>query len=76
MMWERQNELHAKSGSPYFDSDPEKVAKSKLMGVPLKRLGSVEEVVKSVAFLLSDESTYTTGTNLVIDGGLASGLKA
>ena len=44
--------------------------------VPMKRLGSVEEVIKSVAFLLSDESSYTTATNLVVDGGMSGGLKA
>jgi NAD(P)-dependent dehydrogenase (short-subunit alcohol dehydrogenase family) len=74
-MWDRQNELHAASGSPYFDTDPEKVAQNKIGSVPLKRLGSVEEVIQSVAFLLSDESSYTTGTNLVVDGGMSSGLR-
>lgn len=75
-MWTRQNELHAASGSPYFPSDPEQVAKAKIGGVPMKRLGTIDEVVKSVAYLLSDDSSYTTGTNLVVDGGLSSGLKA
>lgn len=42
----------------------------------MKRLGSVEEVIKSVAFLLSDDSSYTTATNLVVDGGMSGGLKA
>ena len=74
-MWDRQNELHAQSGSPYFATDPEQVAKGKVNSVPLKRLGSIEEVLKSVAFLLSDDSSYTTGTNLVVDGGMSSGLK-
>lgn len=74
-MWNRQNELHAQSGSPYFAKDPEAVAQNKINGVPMKRLGSVEEVVKSVAFLLCDDSSYTTGTNLVVDGGMSSGLK-
>jgi NAD(P)-dependent dehydrogenase (short-subunit alcohol dehydrogenase family) len=74
-MWDRQNELHAQSGSPYFSKDPEEVAKNKINGVPLKRLGSIEEVIQSVAFLLSDESSYTTGTNLVVDGGMSSGLR-
>jgi NAD(P)-dependent dehydrogenase (short-subunit alcohol dehydrogenase family) len=74
-MWDRQNELHAKSGSPYFASDPEMVAQNKVNGVPMKRLGSVEEVIHSVAFLLSDDSSYTTGTNLVVDGGMSSGLR-
>lgn len=75
-MWDRQNELHASSGSPYFATDPETVAKNKVNSVPLKRLGSIEEVVKSVAFLLSDEASYTTGINLVVDGGISSGLRA
>lgn len=74
-MWDRQNELHAKSGSPYFAKDPDTVAKDKVKGVPLKRLGSVEEVIQSVAFLLSEDASYTTGTNLVVDGGMSSGLK-
>lgn len=76
MMWDRQNKLHAKSGSPYYADDPEKVAKDKINSVPLKRLGSIEEVVKSVAFLLSESSSYTTGINLTVDGGLSAGLKA
>jgi len=75
-MWTRQNELHASSGSPYFATDPETVATNKVNSVPMKRLGTVEEVLKSVAFLLSDQSSYTTGTNLVIDGGMSAGLKA
>ena len=75
-MWTRQNELHAASGSPYFSSDPEQVAQAKIGGVPMKRLGSIDEVIKSVAYLLSYDSSYTTGTNLVVDGGLSAGLKA
>ena len=70
-MWKRQNELHAASGSPYFDRDSAVVAPKKLQGVPLKRLGEVEEVVEAVAFLLSDESAYITGTSLVVAGGMA-----
>ncbi|CAK9050668.1 2, partial [Durusdinium trenchii] len=70
-MWDRQNELHAQSGSPYFSRDPETVASAKVNSVPLKRLGSIDEVVQSVAFLLSSSSSYVTGTNLVVSGGLA-----
>lgn len=75
-MWQRQNELHAASGSPYFATDPEIVASNKINSVPMKRLGSVKEVINSVAFLLSDDASYTTGTNLVVDGGMSAGLKA
>ena len=75
-MWDRQNQLHAASGSPYFASNADVVAANKVAGVPLKRLGSIDEVVKSVAYLLSDDSSYCTATNLVVDGGMAGGLKA
>lgn len=74
-MWDRQNDLHAKSGSPYFSTDPEVVAKGKVNGVPMKRLGSIEEVIKSVAYLLSDDSSYTNAFNLVVDGGMSGGLR-
>jgi NAD(P)-dependent dehydrogenase (short-subunit alcohol dehydrogenase family) len=32
VLWTRQNELHASSGSPYFSTDPEQVAKDKIGG--------------------------------------------
>jgi NAD(P)-dependent dehydrogenase (short-subunit alcohol dehydrogenase family) len=37
--------------------------------VPLRRLGLPEDIAPSVSFLLSDESRYITGHNLVVDGG-------
>ena len=36
---------------------------------PLKRHGNPEEVAYAVIYLLSDASTWTTGTNLLLDGG-------
>ena len=39
---------------------------------PLKRAGNVEEVSYMVVFLASDESTYSTGSEFVIDGGLGA----
>ena len=75
-MWDRQNELHAEVDSPYFANDKETVAKNKVNSVPMKRLGGVDEVVDTVCFLLGDSSSYTTGANLTVDGGMSAGLKA
>jgi NAD(P)-dependent dehydrogenase (short-subunit alcohol dehydrogenase family) len=41
--------------------------------VPLGRHGTAWEVAHTAIFLLSDESSYTTGQTLVVDGGLAMG---
>jgi NAD(P)-dependent dehydrogenase (short-subunit alcohol dehydrogenase family) len=37
--------------------------------VPLKALGSPEQVAEAIAFLASDKSKFTTGSSLVVDGG-------
>jgi NAD(P)-dependent dehydrogenase (short-subunit alcohol dehydrogenase family) len=38
--------------------------------IPMQRRGSVAEIAKTVAFLLSDDSGYVTGQNVRVDGGL------
>lgn len=49
--------------------DPEKKA-ALLHEIPLKRVGSPEEVAELVRFLVSERATYITGTTVFIDGGL------
>lgn len=69
-MWTRQVELQAAAGSQYFDSDPEVVEQQMIQSIPMRRYGSIEEIPGTVAFLLSDQSSYITGINIPIAGGI------
>ena len=50
-------------------NNPENVVKGIALGIPMKRLGTIEELGELAAFLASDESSYITGQGIVIDGG-------
>jgi 3-oxoacyl-[acyl-carrier protein] reductase len=50
---------------------PEEYKQKMLDQIPLGRYGSVEEVAKVAAFLLSDDARYITGQVIQADGGLA-----
>ncbi|MBR8461657.1 3-oxoacyl-ACP reductase FabG [Campylobacter sp. faydin G-105] len=49
---------------------PEELKKNYADSIPLKRMGTGEEVANAVAFLLSDHASYITGDVLKINGGL------
>ena len=50
---------------------PDEYKKKMTELVPARRFGTVEEIAKSAAFLLSDSAKYITGHVLHVDGGLA-----
>ena len=49
-------------------SDPQSVINGIASGIPMGRLGTIEELGELAAFLASDESSYITGQGIVIDG--------
>ncbi len=52
-------------------SDPA-VRKALLDRTPMGRLGTAEDIANGVLFLASDESSWVTGSELVIDGGMTA----
>jgi NAD(P)-dependent dehydrogenase (short-subunit alcohol dehydrogenase family) len=44
-------------------------------GNPMGRMGTPEEVARSIAFLASPASSFTSGTNLLVDGAVTSGVQ-
>jgi NAD(P)-dependent dehydrogenase (short-subunit alcohol dehydrogenase family) len=54
----------------------EKALEAVAADIPLRRLGTAAEVAALVLHLLSDESSYTTGAEFVIDGGILAGAQA
>lgn len=54
---------------------PEETRKQRLAAYPMGRAGRIEEVSHAVLFLASDESSFTTGSELKVDGGALAGIK-
>ncbi|MCB1723469.1 MAG: acetoacetyl-CoA reductase [Gammaproteobacteria bacterium] len=49
---------------------PEEVLKSIINSIPMRRMGSPDEIANAVGWLASEENSYTTGANIPVNGGL------
>jgi 3(or 17)beta-hydroxysteroid dehydrogenase len=52
--------------------DPRKLEANYAKAAPLGRLGKPIEIARTILFLASDESAFTTGAEMVVDGGLTA----
>jgi NAD(P)-dependent dehydrogenase (short-subunit alcohol dehydrogenase family) len=50
------------------------VNKALLDRTPLRRFGTSEDVARGALYFASDDSSYVTGAELVIDGGISAGV--
>lgn len=58
----------------YIDTDmvaavPDNVLEKIISGIPVGRLGHADEIARGVAFLVSDDATFITGSTMSINGG-------
>ena len=65
----RVNSVHPGYMPPMLNATNQNLRAEKIELTPLRRLGEPIEVASGVLFLASDEASFVTGTELVIDGG-------
>jgi len=66
--------IDAGMSAPFFAN--ESIREKRSQGVPLKALGTADDVVNAVVYLQSDAARYVSGHQLVVDGGVVGSLLA
>lgn len=57
-------------GTPMTENLPDNVKQAMLDRIPMKRMGTPQDIANVVAFLASDESAYITGQTINVNGGM------
>ncbi len=66
----KQIRVNAVSPGGIFDNQNSIFVENYEKKVPMRRMGSPDDIAPAVIFLLSNDSKYITGQNIIIDGGL------
>jgi NAD(P)-dependent dehydrogenase (short-subunit alcohol dehydrogenase family) len=61
----------ATPGVDGLTENPDALRATLVQSVPMGRIGDPDEIAKAVVFLASDDSSFVTGTELFVDGGMA-----
>ncbi len=59
-------------GERYTGGDRERARKASVGRHPIGRLGTVTDIAKAILYLASDDASFVTGSNMVVDGGLTA----
>ncbi len=62
--------LHTELLMSYLDTEEKK--QRRLVHIPMGRFGTAEEMAQAALFLASDESSYLTGSEFTVDGGITA----
>jgi NAD(P)-dependent dehydrogenase (short-subunit alcohol dehydrogenase family) len=54
-----------------FAKDPDRAAR-RMVHIPVGRFGEPDEIAAAVAFLASDDSSFITASNFLVDGGISA----
>ena len=63
--------LKARNWRKNTEQEVKQIKANLVAAVPMGRIGTPDEIAKAVSFLASDDSSYITGIELFVDGGMA-----
>ena len=66
--------IDAGMSAPHYRDETERKKREAM--VPIQRIGSANDIAKVVMFLLSDDSSYVHGENILVDGGVMNSVLA
>ena len=66
--------IDAGMSAPHYRDDSERKKREAM--VPMQRIGTANDIAKVVMFLLSDDSSYVHGENILVDGGVMNSVLA